>query len=679
MDPSFFKIQMVRDRKGVTLIELLVAVAITGLLMLGVIAAFQTTQRAAAIGEAREHMYQNARVALDLMAREIKSAHIDSRNRDLVFVSADGMAGRGNSILEYDPAAPANPSSWVLGLGNAQTPHGINPTGATILGVGTDVFYFYADRGFGLPTYTALTLKALDANGYPVVGLPSGPPDRLDFACMTGNFPGNTAGSESKLCEVRYIVTTETFVDAADNDFDGSADSADDDPPTGGGGLPGLGDMIAMENKDDYHPQTLKIKGLSLFQLRRGIDATPDNNPFSAFAMATGDGTVTDPQGRYPSRDFLDFQVANNGENIGSYIYDLQFEFYGRIAIALDSAGQPNTWGVGWGYQDVRGEDTGVIAIGSEGAGGDAIDDGNGVYTEGAGFRRILGDTTTWNSLNQIGGGTVDLTGGLFFVLPAGSNEFTEFDVADPANVVYKITNVISDLEIEIDRPYAGAAIPMASPLPYRIIEPKQANGILDKIGTAYPEDLGADGIVNDPLDDGTSNIPNNVSDNDTVLAAPELSIGEGNGRLDSRVMGIWDSRSPDPRNPRRATELNGQDDDGDWGVLQANGLDDDSDGQADDSAGDFTTPEGTATFSDANDLMNDDTDNIIDDRFYEPSGRAEGVDESDEANINTTTGLPHYDDTLPKAVRITIAVTDPQQAIDPVMLSTTVWLSTAK
>ena len=60
-------------------------------------------------------------------------------------------------------------------------------------------------------------------------------------------------------------------------------------------------------------------------------------------------------------------------------------------------------------------------------------------------------------------------------------------------------------------------------------------------------------------------------------------------------------------------------------------------------------------------------------------AGKPEGIDEPDEANINTTTGLPHYDDTLPKAVRITIVASDPLQTLDPVMLSTTVWLSTAK
>ena len=751
---------------GVTLVELLIALAVASLLMLGVIAAFQTVQRTASIGEAREQIYQNGRVALDLMAKEIKNAYIDHRSRDFVFVSADGLGGRASSILEFSPNPPETTVTEITyrGLGNAQTPHGIDPTGDHVFGL-------YADRSYGSPTYTPFTIKAIDN----LSTLPGGPPDRLDFTSLTPNFPGNVNLKQSRICEVRYCVTTETFVDDYDNDGADGADAADSVPP-GAGGLTGLGDLISYQ----LHPAGGKIKALSLFHLRRGLDVDVDKNSYSAFDLATGDGNPADPQGRYPAREFDDFEEDNNGESIGSYIYDVQFEFYGRIALSLDSYGRPNTWGVGWGRQDVRGEDTGLIDNGDttldDGEGPDAIDDGsvetnllpngsdddndgwvddydneyarpepntpplylrtNGVDDDGDGVVDdgpehaagrpeshciIKTGGTNWNAYDRTGGGFVDLTGGIFFIPsdtedPDADDQYYRFDTADPDNDVYRIVEVVSGTVICLDRPYSGAP---GSNMYYRVIEPAQANGLLDKLSGGYPEDVGPDGLQNDPLDNLNDDepptqyasplgIPNNVSDNDNVTAEP--SIGEGNSRLDSRVMGIWDSRSVDPRNPRRAEELNGWDDDNDYGDgnansgLAYNGNDDDLDGAIDDRLdvhyevlydkwgnpygnpidlgdGQFTEfataePDDGTTPSDdeSNNLLDDDpdgADGMADDRSYEPAGKPEGVDEPDEA-------IPD-NDSLPKAVRITIVVRDSAQAIDPVVLTTTVWLSTAK
>ncbi len=671
-----------RGQKGVTLVELLVAVAIASILILGVIAAFQTTQRSAAIGEAREQIYQNARVALDIMAGEIKNAYIDNRNRDFIFISADGLAGRGSSILEYYENPPGTYNITYRGLGNAQTPHGVDPTGI-------EVFRLYADSGFGAPIYTTLSIKAISD----IYTLSPGPPDRLDFTCFTRLFPGNTS-NQSRLAEVRYIVTTETFIDDVDNDYDSLVDASDYTPP-GAGGLTGLGDLIPMGHKDDFNPVTRKIKGLSLFQLSRGLDITPDKNPFSVNNRQTANELPTGTtQGRYPARDFNDFLSSNDGESIGSYIYDLQLEFYGKIAIALKSDGSPEVWGVGWGYQDVRGEDMGTDCEGelsdSNDLGPLAIKSGKVQVTKGS--DQVAPDTIdvpVWPAT------LTKLVGGTFMVWPSSPPTGYTFDTADPNNDVYAITDIVSG-NLQLNRPYTGTS----GTVNYRIIEPTQANGILDNTGTVsnpvFPEDLGADGIVNDPLDDGGSDIPNNVSDNDGTTS--ETSIGEGNKRLDSRVMGIWDSRSPDPRNPRRASELNGWDDDYDYGDGSAgsgiayNSTDDDQDGQNDDRLNthydgtgtlitlsdgqliDYATPESDNTgtvVDETNDLLDDDSDNMVDDRFYEPAGKPEGIDEPDEADPD--------DDTLPKAVRITIAVQDPQQTLEPVILSTTVWLSTAR
>jgi len=654
----------------VTLVELLIALAIASVLILGVLAAFQTTQRSAAIGEAREHIYQNARVALDLMAKEIKNAYIDNRNRELVFVSADGLAGLANSILEFKPNPPTTPPTAIVtwGLGNAQTVHGIYTTRFSAVAPDLTSFEFYADPTSG--TYSVASIKAVND----LYTISPGPPDRLDFTCLTSNFPGNTT-NESRLAEVRYMVTTETFVDNLDNDEDRWTDADDDIPPDlpPDDGLNGLGDMIKMDprRREHFNPNTGKILDLALFHLRRGIGlwrANPsdpwqvriDKNPFSMFDMATGDGTYPDPQGRYPSRNFDDWSSANGGENIGSYIYDLQFEFYGKIAIALAASGanegKPEVWGVGWGYQDVRGED-----VGTDGNGPEALSSGTVSVQQG---NTVVDGTgaSGWPTTNDA------LINGIFFVWPGG----TEFDVSDPNNDVYTIVDSTST-SLTLNRPYAGEGDPTAS---YRIIEPTQADGKLQ-----YGEDLGSDGLVNDPLDSlellAASGIPNNVSDNDGNDSEP--SIGEGNARLDSRVMGIWDSRSPDPRNPRRAAEL-----DGDDTGFTTSGGDDDRDGYSggsDDAAADaagspeqddaFTDATPTYGYDESNDLIDDDGDGIADDRFYEPAGKPDGMDDPMEADPT--------DDSLPKAVRITIAIRDPQQTLEPVVLSTVVWLSTAR
>jgi len=640
----------------VTLVELLVALAVASILILGLIAAFQTTQRTAAIGEAREHIYQNARVALDLMAREIKNAYIDPRNRDLIFISADGLAARNNSILEYNPATPADPNAWIRGLGNAQVPFGVDLTNNRI---DNEAIRLYADETFGYPIFSsAFSVKAIND----IYTLPPGPPDRLDLSSLTSQ--QTEALDQARLRFVRYMVMTETFVDDIDNDYDNLVDDADND--IGGVTIDiAAGDLIPIEHREDYHPVTKKILALSMFQLHRAMGV----------------------YGRIPARTMLDwdpnYETARTDENIGSYIYDLQFEFYGKIAIALKDDGSPEVWGVGWGYQDVRGEDVGTDC-------GGALTDTNdlGAYAIKSGSVSVTNSSATVTH-GLAGLAVDDLKGGTFFIWPSTYGPTDTFDTADPDNDVYTITGNDATT-LTLNREYKGTGGTFA----YRIIEPTQANGILDA-----GEDVGADGIANDPLDD-SSGIANNVSNNNGDPSGEEYSVGERNKRLDSRVMGIWDSRSPDPRNPRRAKELNGWDDDGDFTTLSDDGIDNDGDGQVDDRLDTYLDKDGAIQSSagaqhevyatpeldddppmtpedDGNDLLDTDTDtvtyrpNSVDDRFYEAAGKPEGVDEPDEADP--------YDDSLPKAVRITIAIRDPQQSLEPIIVSTTVWLSTAK
>ena len=63
--------------RGVTLIELLVAIVILGLIVTSVYTAFNSSRDAWQVGEIMIQRYQNARGALDIMSREISQAFIN--------------------------------------------------------------------------------------------------------------------------------------------------------------------------------------------------------------------------------------------------------------------------------------------------------------------------------------------------------------------------------------------------------------------------------------------------------------------------------------------------------------------------------------------------------------------------------------------------------------------------
>lgn len=547
--------------RGVTLVELLVSLAIFSIISAFLFTAFSTTTNSVEVGEARQDVVQNARVALGVIAQELHSAFSDDRRRDFVLVSADGLNGLPHARLQYNytaayPAGVPNPAdataTAVRGLGNAQQPVGLDLTAnGTTYGTYGQVYDLYR-LPEGTQTNRIVSIKANE------VSLPPGPPDRLDFVGFASSLAGFSVAPTTDFGEIRYLIAAATFNDGVDNDLDGATDAADSTLPAGTATWAGAGDVLVLNNL-----RAQDLGNIIQLGLYRAADPTPDNNPFSNQPLPRPgniQNTTTVPAGRHPFRDFSELIVPANGELIGAFIYDLQFEFFGKIAIQLDDNGAPNRYGIGWGYQDVRGEDVGTDS--------DArVVDANG----------------------------------------------------------------------------------------------SQANGQLD----AGEDTLGPDGVNNDPGDDG-SGLPNNISDNDGVVA--EDSLFENDGRLQSRVMGIWDSRAPDPRNPRSARELNGLDDDGDAAALQGDGIDNDGDGTADDTAAVVDgTPEGAGGFAELFDSTDNDADGTFDDRFYEAAGKPEGVDEPSEANPR--------DDSLPTGIRIWLTVRDRNQFLDPVVLHTTVWL----
>ena len=77
--------------KGFTLIEILVAIAITGVVMAGVYSAYSSQQRSYIVQEQVAGMQQNLRSAMDLMEREIRTAGYDPYRNSGAGIIAAGV------------------------------------------------------------------------------------------------------------------------------------------------------------------------------------------------------------------------------------------------------------------------------------------------------------------------------------------------------------------------------------------------------------------------------------------------------------------------------------------------------------------------------------------------------------------------------------------------------------
>jgi len=91
-------------RKGFTLIEVLVAMTLFSVVMTAVYAAFQTGARVWRHGEENMQMFQDARVALTLLARELRSAFPEAGH---LFLGEDDTSGhRHNDRIEFFAVRP---------------------------------------------------------------------------------------------------------------------------------------------------------------------------------------------------------------------------------------------------------------------------------------------------------------------------------------------------------------------------------------------------------------------------------------------------------------------------------------------------------------------------------------------------------------------------------------------
>jgi prepilin-type N-terminal cleavage/methylation domain-containing protein len=84
---------LARDQRGFSLAELLIVIALLGLMLTGLLAVQMQGQKAYLIGSHRVEAQQNGRVALELMARELRSAQsvtLIPGATDITFVDGNG-------------------------------------------------------------------------------------------------------------------------------------------------------------------------------------------------------------------------------------------------------------------------------------------------------------------------------------------------------------------------------------------------------------------------------------------------------------------------------------------------------------------------------------------------------------------------------------------------------------
>ena len=84
---------LARDQRGFSLAELLIVIALLGLMLTGLLAVQMQGQKAYLIGSHRVEAQQNGRVALELMVRELRSAQsvtVIPSATDMTFVDKNG-------------------------------------------------------------------------------------------------------------------------------------------------------------------------------------------------------------------------------------------------------------------------------------------------------------------------------------------------------------------------------------------------------------------------------------------------------------------------------------------------------------------------------------------------------------------------------------------------------------
>ncbi|MBV5327055.1 MAG: prepilin-type N-terminal cleavage/methylation domain-containing protein [Chlorobium sp.] len=106
-----FSVRQKGNERGFTLVELMIAVAVGGIVMAAVMTSFLSQHRSYLAQDEVVEMQQNARVAMDMLTRDIRSAGFDPNNlgagittatpNNLIFTREDDLAANGLETVNY--------------------------------------------------------------------------------------------------------------------------------------------------------------------------------------------------------------------------------------------------------------------------------------------------------------------------------------------------------------------------------------------------------------------------------------------------------------------------------------------------------------------------------------------------------------------------------------------------
>ena len=146
---------LLANQRGFTLAELMVATAVVGMVMAGVVLVQQAGQRAYLLGSSRVETQQNARVALDLITRELRTA------RSIVAVGGGGtditFQDQCNQSVAYALAGTELNRTGPDYSDRSNCVFAVTGTRALIGGVLTFTLTSYAVYDVSTATYTTAT------------------------------------------------------------------------------------------------------------------------------------------------------------------------------------------------------------------------------------------------------------------------------------------------------------------------------------------------------------------------------------------------------------------------------------------------------------------------------------------------------------------------------------------
>jgi len=199
-----------RNQAGFTVGELMVACAIVGLVMTGMLAMLTSGQQSFLMGAGQVEAQQNVRVAFDLMAREIRQAGVDPTNAGFPAVVGVGGAGMPNGAgfrLQSDLNASCTPATLAVCLNDPGERIEYTIVGNTLRrqALGVDAQPQIVIGGLDFTGTAQPAFQYLNRNAPP--GVAAAPADIVNVVVMLQTRPTTTTATLATQGNVRVRLT----------------------------------------------------------------------------------------------------------------------------------------------------------------------------------------------------------------------------------------------------------------------------------------------------------------------------------------------------------------------------------------------------------------------------------------------------------------------------------------